>query len=213
MTLIPKGVKVYVYADTQIKLLEGGDPQGTDVTAPSNKYGNVKDYYGDLRQAQQDLQFQPASVVGTTTGLTGVFEKTLYYQVLVQNMVDRRTGHGWGAGTYEKVNWYGWASSADITDSETVGLEKANKRTDQASIEEIKKANASSNPNVSVSAPKTDLKTSTAQGEPKKSSNTILYIGISVVVIIGGVVTYFYVKKKKQQVQPVEPLPMPTMLY
>lgn len=220
MTLIEKNVKVYVYADTPITLLEGGDVAGTDVTAPSRKNGNVKDYYGDLKQPQQDLKFQPASIVGTTTGKTGVFEKTLYYQVIIENMVDRRTTQNGflgfdKAGLYEKVPWYGWASSADITDSETVGLEKANKRTDQASIEDIKKANASNNPNVSVTAPKTDLKTSTTQPDSGKKSNTILYVGIGVIVIVAGVVTYFYFKKKKQQVLPVEQnqVPVPTMLY
>lgn len=215
MTLIAKDVKVYVFADAKITLLDGGDVAGTDVTAPSRKNGNVKDYYGDLRQAQLDLTFEPASLIGTTTGKTGVFEQVLYYQVIIENAVDRRTSHGWGAGTYEKVSWYGWASSADITDSETVGLEKANKRTDQASIDDIKKANAAGNPNVSVTAPKTDLKTGTAQGDTGKKSNTILYVGIGIIVVAAGVVTYFYFKKKKQQslAIPQNQVPVPAMLY
>ena len=168
MAIIQKGSKVFVNADAPITLFDGGEP--TNPRSLPNGEGNVKDYYGDLKQVQQDLKFQPSSLIGVATGETIVYNSTLYYKILISNNVDKRTSHGWGAGTYEKVDWLGWASSADVTDNETTSLEKFNKRTDGATVAQVKTANASSNGIIATGS------TILGGNGTTTSKNTILYV-------------------------------------
>lgn len=190
MSIIQKGAKVYVSAEAPINLLEGGEP--TNQRDIPNDMGNVKDYYGDLRQAQQDLIFQPASYIGIATGETGVVEGTLFYQITLSNIVDKRTSHGWGAGTYEKIVWLGWASSADITDNEDYALEKYNKRTDNATLGDVKTANNSNKPNVSISG---TGNAATGSGTPATTTTKVItWALVAVAVVIG-----FFIYKKTQK--------------
>lgn len=186
MAIIPKNTKVYVSAEAPINLLEGGEP--TNQRDIPNDMGNVKDYYGDLRQTQQDLIFQPASYIGVTTGRTGVVNGILYYQISLINIVDKRTSHGWGAGTYEKIPWLGWASSAEITDDENYALEKYNKRTDNASLKDVKSANANSKSNVDISGTGNSATGNT--GTTSTTTKVIWGLLAAIVVGIGGFIIY-----------------------
>lgn len=201
MAIIQKGSKVYVSAELKIRLLEGGD-SGLEYTIP-NSLGYVKDYYGDLRQPQQDLYFEPASFIGITTGKTSIVGGVLYYQIELNNLVDKRTKHyiaggsflnlGESAGTYEKIPWLGWASSEDITDNESYALEKYNKRTDNASLVDVKTANKSLSSNVSSTGNvNTTGSTGTSIINTLSSSNTIWYL---IALALAGIGFWYYKKQ------------------
>ena len=206
MAIIPSGTKVYLNTDVAKPLISGGEP--TNQNDKLTGFENVQDYYGDLEQPQKDVLFQPASLLGTTTDKKQVKDGVLFYNVLIKGVVDRRTSHGWAAGTYEKVDWLAWVSSADITDSEEVALEKYNKRSDAASLEAIKNAN-SNNQTTVVPVVKKDAGTSknqTVEPPTKKGvfaslsgGNTPLIIGgIVVGISLIGLALYVSAKNKKE---------------
>lgn len=187
MSIIAKGSKVYVNADGPITLFDGGQPNTENIWDLPNEEGNVKDYYGTLSQVQKDLSFQPGSIVGTATGTTKIYQETLYYQVLISGAVDERSQSGWGAGTYKKIDWFGWASSAEITDVQDNALEKYNKRTDGASKAAVANANAKGQTSV------TGATSGTTTGGTT-TNKTLIYGGIGVVVL-GFFVWFFGFRK------------------
>lgn len=202
---ISKGTKVYLFADTPLPIISGGEPTNKNYNLQG--YENIQDYYGDLRQPQKDLIFQPASLIGTATGEKQVFNGSVYYQILIINRVDKRTSHGWNAGTYEKIDWLGWVKSEDLTDSEEAAYAKYEKRTDTVTKETVQAANKLEQSDVN-SLPKSQIDKTNLKQEKQpvvNKSNTTLYIiiGVAVVVVI-GVIVYIKTPKKPQplQIQP-----------
>jgi hypothetical protein len=139
MAIIEKDKKVFVFADAPITMFEGG-ALGIDEQDLPNNFGKSQTFYGETSDAPtqpKDRLWQPASLIGTTTGRTTVYKDTLYYQV--NYSATFRESGGWASGTYFEAPRVGWASSADITDSPTSALEKYNKRTDKATKSEVEK--------------------------------------------------------------------------
>jgi hypothetical protein len=207
MATLTKGTKVYLFTDSAIPLISGGEP--TNQNDKLEGVENVQDYYGDLQQKQKDVLFQPSSLLGTLTGKKGVLNGTLYYNVLIKGVVDKRTDHGWKAGTYEKIDWLAWVSSSDITDSEDAALEKFDKRTDSATKELVKKANSTGLTDVN-SVPKVDEKSNTptlpivTKQSTKKGLSTGVIIGIVagvLILIIGGILLIGKKNKDATQAQ------------
>ena len=200
---ISNGTKVYLFTDAPSPIISGGEPTNKNYNLQGVE--NVQDYYGDLRQKQKDLIFQPASLIGTATGEKQVYEGSVYYQILIKNRVDKRTDRGWSAGTYEKIDWLGWVKSEDLTDSEEAAYAKYEKRTDSATKETVQNANKLEQSDVN-SLPKSQIGKANLQQEkiltPKKSK-TVLYIGLGLgfLALIGGII--YYIKTRKDpQAQP-----------
>lgn len=189
MSIIAKGAKVFVNADGPIKLFDGGQPNTSNIWDLPNGEGNVKDYYGALSQKQNDLSFQPGSIVGTATGTTKVYNGSLYYQILISGAVDERTSHGLGAGTYKKIDWFGFASSAEITDVEDNALEKYNKRTDGATKTAVASANAKGNSSVSLPV------TGAGSGSGTPTTNKTLIFGGLGLAVLGFCIWFFGFRK------------------
>ena len=203
---INKNERAFVFANAPVKLFEGGSETSEREFPNDSTY--VKDYYGDIRQEQKELYFQPASLIGIVTGKYGVFEGTLHYQILITGLVDVRTSHGWNPGTYQKTNWFGWASSADITNSLQTALNKVDKRTDNASQAQVEQANKQNQNGYEYSKPPTTT-TPTIQTNPivtkqsintsQKPSKTIYFVGGGALLFLLGLGLYLRSQKKEEQ--------------
>ncbi|MBC7408473.1 MAG: hypothetical protein H7339_08805 [Arcicella sp.] len=197
MTTFQKGNKIYVLSETAITLYDGGQPDTPNQWNLPNPEGNVKDYYGDLRQSQQQLLFQPSSLIGTATGKTQLYNGRTYVQVLIESTVDKRTGHGLGAGTYEKINWLGWADPEQITNDYNLtiaGIEAANVASDRKYVNGV----LQDGKNTPVTG-----NTNTSGSTKKISSTAWIIIGI-LLLLIGGVWKLIAGKKKRDKAKESE---------
>lgn len=203
MAIIQKGAKVYLFTKGPIPFISGGEP--TNQNDKLTGVENAQDYYGDLEQKQKDVIFQPSSYLGTVTNKHQVLNGTLYYNVLIKGFVDKRTDHGWNAGTYNKIDWLAWVSSADLTDSEDVALVRYDKRSDAATKETIKTTNAAGITDIN-NLPKADTKVKTTsaqtlqQNKTSKKLSTPVTIGIAAGILIITFGAIYYFKRKGQRI-------------
>lgn len=178
-----KGTKLYCNADSPITTIDGGEIKNN---IPFGQEGrNSQNYYGDTsgRDAPEDILWQPGSLLGISTGRTYVKDSTLFYEFSMKSTY--RTSHGWNAGTYADIDRSAWVSSEFCTDSEDSALSKFDKRTDKATVAQIKSSNISGKPPV----------TGTGFGTtPPTTNKTLLYGGIGLVVL-GFFVWFFGFRK------------------
>lgn len=170
----PKGTKLYCNADAPITTIDGGEIKNN---IPFGQEGrNSQDYYGETsgRSAPTDILWQPASLFGVSTGRTAIKDQTLYYEFAMK--AQYRTSNGWNAGTYLDIDRSAWVSSEFCTDSETSALDKYDKRTDKATVKQIKDSNISGKPPVTGSGG--NLLTS------EKKNNTLIFGGIGLTILV-----------------------------
>ena len=173
----PKGSKLYCNADAPITTIDGGEVKNN---IPFGQEGrNSQDYYGDTsgRSAPIDILWQPATIFGVSTGRTALKDQTLYYEFAMKSSY--RISPPWGStagGLYLDIDRSAWVSSEFCTDSETSALDKYDKRTDKATITQIKNSNLSGKPPVTGSGG--NLLTS------EKKNNTLIFGGIGLTILV-----------------------------
>lgn len=178
-----KGTKLYCNSDAPITTIDGGEIKNN---IPFGQEGqNSKNFYGDTsgRDAPVDILWQPASLFGISTGRTAIKDQTLYYEFSMKSQY--RTSHGWNAGTYEDIDRSAWVSSEFCTDSETSALDKYDKRTDKATVAQIKSSNISGKPPVTGASETPTLQT---------TNKTLIYGGLGL-AILGFFVWFFGFRK------------------
>lgn len=208
MSIFAKGTPVYLNAPN-MAIISGGEP--TNKNSKLTGVENIQDYYGDLKQKQNDVIFKEGSLIGKVTGETQILDSTLYYNILVKGVVDKRTSHGWGAGTYEKIDWLGWVSSQFITNDIDLILNKYNK-----SEVVVETSNVPKIPPV-VTYPKTlpvvTDKSIFKQSDPttgEQKPNYLLYGGIAFSILLIGVGLYWaFGSKPEPQQTTIQYVPQP----
>lgn len=187
----PQGTKLYCNADSPITTIDGGEIKNN---IPFEQEGrNSQDYYGETsgRTAPVDIRWQPSDPMGMTTGRTAIKDGTLYYEFSMPSTY--RTAPGWGSaggGYYQPINRSAWVSSQFCTDSKANALEKFNKRTDKASLAQVK--NEQIPPELGGSAG-----SGSGTNNTDKKTSTGLIVGLSALglAVIGGMI-YLFTRKK-----------------
>lgn len=187
MAIIGAKVKIYCNADGPIPTIDGGELKNN---IPFGQEGrNSQSYYGDDEGGSNkivELLWQPAALFGETTGRTAIKDKTLYYEFSMPSQYRVNGGiFGLGAGVYTEIIRSAWVSSEFCTDSEDSALSKYDKRTDKATVAQIKTSNTTGKPPV----------TGTGSGTGGTTTNkTLIYGGIGVVVL-GFFIWFFGFRK------------------
>jgi len=208
MSILNSGTPIYLNSP-DMAIISGGEPTNKDSRIAGVE--NIQDYYGDLKQKQKDLIFKQGELIGVVTGETRVVNSVLYYNVLITGQVDKRTSHGWGAGTYEKINWLGWISSESISADRDSLLSKYNKsETIVDTGKDVKKPTAVIDPvkpPVVVGSKSIFTQTDKTTGEEKP--NYLLYGGLLFGVILIGVGLYWAFGSKPDPQPIIQYVPQP----